>query len=115
MLEDRRKAERIRTKLNARWEGILNRHDGTIVDISAIGCFMLTKDQVTAGELVRIEIQLPTGRWIYLWAEVVYCMPEIGFALQFTGSTRTEETMLALLIDYVSEKRMELTTSTSHF
>lgn len=107
-MRERRKAERFRVSLDARWEGILTRHEGTVVDISRVGCFMLTKDQVTPGELVRVEIQLPTGRWIYLWAEVVYAIEEMGFALRFTGSTETEETMLSYLIDYAKGKEAEL-------
>jgi hypothetical protein len=58
---------------------------------------------VTPKELIRVEIQLPTERWIYLWAEVVYQLSEIGFALRFTGSTETEQTMLNLLLDMLAE------------
>lgn len=69
---ERRESERFQVKLNARWEGVLAQRTGTIVDISSTGCFLLTRDDVTPKELIRIEIQLPTERWIYLWAEVVY-------------------------------------------
>jgi hypothetical protein len=99
---ERREAERYQVKLNARWEGVLAQRTGTIVDISSTGCFLLTRDDVTPKELIRIEIQLPTERWIYLWAEVVYQLSEIGFALRFTGSTETEQTMLNLLLDMLA-------------
>ena len=100
---ERREAERYQVKLNARWEGVLAQRTGTVVDISSTGCFLLTRDDVSPKELIRVEIQLPTERWIYLWAEVVYQLSEIGFALRFTGSTETEQTMLNLLLDMLAE------------
>ena len=102
-VSDRREAERFQVKLNARWEGVLAQRTGTVVDISSTGCFLLTRDDVTPKELIRVEIQLPTERWIYLWAEVVYQLSEIGFALRFTGSTETEQAMLNLLLDMLAE------------
>jgi hypothetical protein len=105
MMSERRKTERVQVSLAARWEGVLTRREGTITDISLSGCFMLTMDTVTPCELISIEIQIPTGRWIYLWAEVVYSIPEMGFALRFTGSAdETEEIMLGMLINYASGK-----------
>jgi hypothetical protein len=100
---DRREARRFQVNLNARWEGVLAQRTGSIVDISSTGCFLLTSDEVTPRELIRIEIQMPTERWIYLWAEVVYQISEMGFALRFTGSTTTEQTMLDLLLDSLTE------------
>lgn len=97
---ERRENERVRADLEARWEGVLARRDGRVVDISASGCFILTADEVRVEELIRLEIQLPTGRRIYLWGEVVYRVEEMGFALRFTGSEETELQMLGVLIDY---------------
>ncbi|HEX8708875.1 MAG TPA: PilZ domain-containing protein [Pyrinomonadaceae bacterium] len=103
MVVDKRRAERILVNLNARWEGVLAQHEGTIVDISSTGCFILTADEVMPRELIRIEIQLPTDRQTYtsLWGEVVYQISEMGFALRFTGSTEAEEKMLNMLMDYI--------------
>jgi hypothetical protein len=107
MMNERRKTERVQVKLDARWEGVMVRREGTIVDISSNGCFMLTADAVVPGELIGMEIQMPTGRWIYIWAEVVYSIPEMGFALRFTGSAdETEEIMLDMLINFVSGKQL---------
>ncbi|HEV7859823.1 MAG TPA: PilZ domain-containing protein [Pyrinomonadaceae bacterium] len=109
MMNERRKTERVQVKLDARWENIRAQRDGTIVDISASGCFILTIDEVKCGELIGIEIQIPTGRWIYLWAEVIYTIPEMGFALRFTGSIdETEQCMLDILINYVSETKISV-------
>ncbi|HEX8142983.1 MAG TPA: PilZ domain-containing protein [Pyrinomonadaceae bacterium] len=99
-MSERRIAERVRVNLNAHWEGVLARREGTISDISANGCFILTSDEAEKGELVRLEIETPTEGWIYLWGEVVYLIEEMGFAVRFTGASESEQTMLALLIDY---------------
>lgn len=74
------------------------RYEGVVTDISINGCFLLTVDKVTAKELIRLELELPKTGWIYLWAEVVYQIPEMGFALSFTGMTDAEE---ALLRNYI--------------
>jgi hypothetical protein len=101
-LMDRRVAERVETNLQARWEGVLTRREGTIVDLSATGCFVLTSDEVKPGELIRIEIQLSEQSWVYFWGEVVYKIPEIGFGLRLTGSSTADEDKLA---DYIRHKR----------
>lgn len=102
--KERRQGERVRTKLEAQWEGVLARRAGTVVDISSTGCFVLAAAEVLPEELIRLEIHLPTGRWMYLWGEVVYKIEEMGFALRFTGSDETELQMLGMLIDYTRSK-----------
>ena len=101
--DERRKSERVRTQLDARWEGVLTRRNGTIVDISTSGCFILTSDDVQPKELIRLEIEMPTGRDIYLWGEVVYQVHEMGFAVRFTGTSETEHKMLDMLLEYIRE------------
>ena len=59
--------------------------EGSIVDLSTSGCFILTDDQVRVGELIRVEIRPPKGGALYMWGEVVYQIAEMGFALRFTG------------------------------
>jgi hypothetical protein len=105
MSADRRQAERVYVQLNARWEGVLARCEGHVVDLSATGCFVLTADRVKPKELIRVEIQLPTEGWLYLWGEVVYRIEEMGFALRFTGVSETEQTMLDLLLEFMREEK----------
>ncbi|MGB8509910.1 MAG: PilZ domain-containing protein [Pyrinomonadaceae bacterium] len=100
---ERRISGRVQAKLDARWEGVLTSRTGTVVDVSSTGCFILTQDDVKPGELVRLEIILPTGRHIYLWGEVVYGIAEMGFAMRFTGTEETERQMLELLLEYLRE------------
>jgi hypothetical protein len=104
---DRRKSDRFHTRLAASWEGILTRRAGVVVDISATGCFILTRDDVQLKELIRIEIESPTGRNICLWGEVVYRAPEMGFALRFTSTDPMGQQMLGLLLEYLRESDRE--------
>lgn len=113
MLQERRRSERFRGNLDMRWEGILARQSGTLVDVSISGCFILTPDDVREQELVRLEIMAPTGRAIYLWGEVIYKIPEMGFALRFTGADPTATNMLKLLLDYLRESQGEVSPSPS--
>jgi len=98
---ERRQADRVYVQLNARWEGVLAQCEGHVVDLSATGCFVLTADRVKPKELIRVEIQLPTEGWLYLWGEVVYRIEEMGFALRFTGVSDMEQAMLDLLLEYM--------------
>ena len=100
---ERRGAERHRLNCVAHWEGVLTRHPGEVVDISATGCFILTRDEVQPRELVRLEIRPAAGRLISLWGEIVYRVPEMGFAVQFTGTDEAEQESLARLLASLSE------------
>ena len=86
--------------MDARWEGVVAQRAGTVADLSTSGCFILTSDLVDEAELIRLEIQTPRGDTFSLWGEVVYKLPEMGFALRFTGAGDAERKMLALLLEY---------------
>jgi hypothetical protein len=98
LIEDRRKAARAEVNLNVTWEGLLTILKGEIVDLSMAGCFILTDDKVSPGELIRLEIQQPRSGVLNLWAEVVYQMPEIGFGVRFTGADESELKRLGWLV-----------------
>ncbi|HEX5709410.1 MAG TPA: PilZ domain-containing protein [Pyrinomonadaceae bacterium] len=105
MPQERRRANRFPTDLDARWEGVLTRREGKVVDLSSSGCFLLTSDEVQPGELIRLEILTPEGPWLYLWGEVVYQVEEMGFAVHFTGTTASEMRTLKELLAYISARR----------
>jgi hypothetical protein len=97
-MDDRRGAERVKVDLKAYWEGSLTQLQGNIVDLSVTGCFILSDDRVRVGELIRVEIQAPKQGALYIWGEVVYKIPEMGFAVQFTGADEDTSKQLAWLI-----------------
>ena len=97
--DERRGHGRVRTDLRALWEGVLESRDGTVVDLSVGGCFILTTGAVQPGELIRLEIRPPSGGRLLLWGEVVYVMEEMGFALTFTGAGHDEQRALEALME----------------
>jgi PilZ domain len=96
--KERRSNNRVKLSLQVTWEGVLTILKGEVVDLSTTGCFILTNDQVTVGELIRLEIQQPREGVLYLWAEVVYRMSEIGFGVRFTGADEAEMKRLEWLV-----------------
>ena len=110
MEKDRRSAPRARVKLQARWEGVLSRENGTVTDLSRSGCFVLTGGKVEAKELVWLEIQLTDKQKVNFWAEVVNEAPEIGFALKFNSSSPEDEAQLAKYLEGIFNSQSQKTT-----
>ncbi len=91
---ERRQAPRAKVNLLARWEGDLGRREAEVTSLSHTGCFVLSGGKVEAKELIRLELLLPDGAPIHLWAEVVEEADEIGFAIQFTSVAALEQARL---------------------
>ena len=101
-MADRRRYERITLPLEARWEGLSGKHAARLSDLSYGGCYVETLGQVSVGERIRFEIQLPTGRWMELHGEVIYHQPTLGFGVHFTKLSELEREMLTSVIEYGS-------------
>lgn len=65
MRKERRLDARVRVNLPARWESFLTQQEGTIVDLSRTGCFVLSGGKLEPNELIRLEITLSDGERIY--------------------------------------------------
>jgi hypothetical protein len=98
MEPDRRKAQRVRVNLPARWEGVLERHEATVTSLSFSGCFLLSGGEVQPKELLRLEIYFPDQEPLYGWAEVVEKASDIGFAVRFTLIENQDQARLAAFI-----------------
>lgn len=101
MSEERRIEERVPLVLDVRWESLSGKHTARISDMSLSGCYVESLGQVTVGELIRFEVQLPTGRWMPLVGEAVYHLPSMGFGIRFKRLTETQREVIASLLDYV--------------
>ena len=73
--------------------------NGSISDISASGCFVLTGGEVKASELVRLWIQFPDEQTISQLGEVVYPVTDMGFALRFVFAEEDEVQTLERLVE----------------
>ncbi len=95
---ERRVAERVRVNLEAQWESVQLQHVGTVSDISMSGCFLLTSGDVLPNEPVKLEIKLRDESRIDLRGEVVYQIPEMGFAIRFIEFTEEDLVTLAISV-----------------
>lgn len=100
MGEEQREFQRARFPMEMRWEGLSGRHVARIYDISLGGCYVETLGQVTQGERIKFEIQLPTGRWLRLQGEVVHVQPNMGFGLRLPHLSEQDRSMLSHLLEY---------------
>jgi hypothetical protein len=98
MTENRRTDERVSTNLAVKWHGVSGDHEGRIEDLSLWGCFINTSGRVDAGEVVIVDIKLPTDQWLSLRGEVAAYQLGMGFGLKFAFLTDEEEQMLRDLI-----------------
>jgi hypothetical protein len=97
-MQERRQAERIRLNLPARWQSLLTQDRGSVCDLSATGCFVLTAGEVKAAELVRLEMDFGSHP-VFAWGKVVYRVADMGFALRFVFSEENERRALTKLIE----------------
>jgi hypothetical protein len=105
MNRERRESKRVWADITAQWHGLLNSREGSISDISLNGCFILTGGDVSPGELVSVEIDLPGLLRMQLWGKVVYHIADMGFALRFKDLSVTDTTLLSRLIEYIQSGR----------
>ena len=99
MTKNRRTDERVSTNLPARWDGLSGKNEARIEDLSISGCFVNSKGRVDVGEIVGIEIKLPSGEWLPLRGEVASYLAGTGFGVLFTFLTDDEEQALRELIN----------------
>jgi len=98
MDKNRRSDERTSTNLPARWDGLSGQNEARIEDLSLGGCFVNTRGRVDIGEIVGIEMKLPSGEWLQLRGEVASYIAGTGFGVLFTFLTEDEEEILRGLI-----------------
>ena len=101
-MQERRHAERFRLNLHARWESLIAAGRGTICDLSESGCFILSGRRVKTGELIRLAIEFP-DHLVFAWGDVVYAVPEMGFALRFVFHEENDRRALQNLIAKLRE------------
>lgn len=98
MDKERRSDERVPTNLPAKWDGLSGGHEARIEDISLGGCFVNTTGRVDIGEVVVLQVKLPSGEWLTLRGEATSIQDGTGFGLNFSFITDEEEYALRELI-----------------
>lgn len=100
MTDERRREDRVRLPLEARYEGMSGKFNARVYDISSGGCYIESVSPALDGETLRLEIQLPSERWMVLRGEVVHHEPGMGFALRFGEQSESERDVIAELVEY---------------
>jgi len=97
---ERRESPRYRVSLRARWGGEQwDGREGTVVNLSADGCFVVTDDAVAEGELVQVQVEISGGEALPLWGSVIHSVEGRGFAIRFSTFSQggARERLSALL------------------
>lgn len=102
MIYEQRRSKRAPVQFEVKWRGDAGANEGQTVDISEGGCFVLTSGQVAPGELIRLEVVLPSAGALTAWGVVVEQFPEIGFSLRFTGLNDADKACIAKIVAYSS-------------
>ena len=99
---ERRESPRYKVSLRARWGGReWAGREGTVTNLSADGCFVMTEDAAAEGELVQVQVELPRGAALPLWGNVIHSVEGKGFAIRFSTFSQggARERLGALLRD----------------
>jgi hypothetical protein len=84
---EKRRHERIPAKLEVYWERASTSRLVQITDLSLSGCFIRTHTQPAVGEIINLELRLPSGKWLTLDGVVVRCT-QTGFGIQFSSELK---------------------------
>ena len=106
MGEERRRSERKRVLLEAKWESMSRTHEARVDDVSLGGCFVNTFGRVEPNEIVNLQIQLPSGEWMPLRGEVASYQPGVGFGLSFTSLSAEKVAVLKELLLTAEERKL---------
>ncbi|HEX8138264.1 MAG TPA: PilZ domain-containing protein [Pyrinomonadaceae bacterium] len=104
-MQDSREAERVEidTAIYILWGTDESLRGGKITSLSTKGCFVQTRSEATAGQVISIRIRLPTERWMLLAGEVRHVLRRVGFGVQFTQMAADDAGMLDLLVEYFGD------------
>ena len=98
MPDERRRNERQKVLLEAKWGSLSKRHEARVDDISMSGCFVNTYGPAEVGELVNLKIRRRSGEWLELDGYVATYQHGVGFGLAFTDLSEEKEKALQELI-----------------
>ena len=106
MDRERRRSERKRVLLEAKWESMSRTHEARVDDVSLGGCFVNTYGRVELHETVDLQILLPSGEWLPLRGEVASYQPGVGFGLSFTSLNEDEIEVVKELMLTAEERKL---------
>jgi hypothetical protein len=97
MDKERRQHKRFPLLLDVRFPS-LGQYSLQTYDVSLGGCYVESPGELAVGQLVPFEIQLPTGDWMPVYAQVAHHSPYIGLGMRFLGLTERDKDLLTRTI-----------------
>lgn len=108
MSGERRRNQRQKVVLEARWESLSKRHEARVDDVSLSGCFVNTYATAEIGEFVKLRILLRSGEWLALHGHVATYQHGVGFGLAFTDLSKENQAALRELIESARDESEDL-------
>jgi len=91
---ERRSEERLKVAVEIEWAKDGVRYGGSLSDINANGCFLLSSGSWTDGDLIKIYFPLTNGETIQIFGEILNHVDDVGFGLRFVNLTDTHKQFL---------------------
>ncbi|HXG68344.1 MAG TPA: PilZ domain-containing protein [Blastocatellia bacterium] len=94
-----RHSERVPARLLVVWEGQSGKHEASISDVTAEGCYLNTRGAAAVGEIISFKAPLLTGEEVELRGRVVHHNKRlIGFGVKFEELSSEQRELLAQLV-----------------
>lgn len=97
-MHEQRKTARIPVRLEVQWNGITTRCPDVTSDVSLGGCYVESLNPVKIGEVLNLELCLPSGSSFPFLGEVRYHHRTIGFGVKFFQLSTFQQTRLKSLL-----------------
>lgn len=98
---ERERAPRAKTSIKVRWSWGPVEREGVIRDISVMGCFIATGEQVAAGDAILIGLGIPGLIHMRIEGLVVRRERGEGFGVRFKKMSGTEQALLSHAVRYL--------------
>ncbi len=108
MTEERRRITRLPILLEAQWKSVSgDAHAACVRNLSMIGCFLETSEQLLTNEPIDVDIEMPEGENIVIRGKVVFNIPRGGIGVQFIEVNDQSRESLDRFIDHYARNEPE--------
>lgn len=95
---ERRAHQRVPTKLNVRWEGLLTNNHALMTDVSPGGCYINSAGRVSLDEQIGVDTILLSQAHLHLEGSVAHREWPLGFGLRFANLTDEKVSLISQVV-----------------
>jgi PilZ domain len=106
MPNERRRSQRKRLLLEAKWESMSRTHEARVDDVSLGGCFVNTYGRVELNEAINLQMELPSGEWLSLSGHVASYHAGVGFGMSFDSLSAQKRATLEQMLATTEERQL---------